>query len=256
MNNKAASSLKLTKGEIVSHKKTAYRIIDIINFETAYCENIKTHRKETLSINSLEPLSDTSDLHHVDIENISDKDWDIINKRYSAIKPLLGTSYGRKDVDKRAKETGVSHVTIYRWLDLYLNAGTLDGLIPEKRGVKKGTGRILGAVEKIIKDVIKEVYLNPQRLTVENVIIEVRRRCIQKGIDKIPHANTIRKRVSEINDYDRIAKRRGKDRADAIYQSMPGKLEAEFPLDIVQIDHTPVDIIFCLLYTSPSPRDS
>ena len=242
MNSKSQSSLKLSQGEIVSHNEAAYKIIEIISFDTAYCENIQTKRKETLNINDLTSINNPSDVS-IDIESISDADWEIINNRYTAIKPLLEMQYGRKDVNARAKEVGVSHVTLYRWLDLYLNTGTMDGLLPEKRGVKKGTIRILGAADQIIKDVIKTVYLTPQRSSVEKVINEVRRRCIEKGIDQIPHANTIRNRVKQISDYERISKRRGKKRADALYKPTPGKLEADFPLDIVQIDHTPVDII-------------
>ena len=174
--------IKLIPDEIVSYNDKHYRITEILDFESLVATDLETGRSTVLHIKDLSPVN-SEPLPSVDINDISDEYWKIANQRYAAIKPLLEFGTGRTEVEERSSELNIGLATLYRWIKLYNNAGSLEGLIPEKRGRKKGTKRLSAHVEKIIKDVINSIYLNKQRSSAQKVVQEVRRRCMD---DKLP----------------------------------------------------------------------
>ena len=59
-----------------------------------------------------------------------------------------------------------------------------------------------------------------------------------------PHNNTIRARISKLDPQFKIAKRQGKKAAEEQFKPSEGSFpNADFPLAVVQIDHTKLDII-------------
>ena len=74
-------------------------------------------------------------------------------------------------------------------------------------------------------------------------IEEVERRCHAAGL-KAPHANSIRKRLRAIHPREALAKRRGRKEAHDKHGPVKGEFpEGRWPLDVVQIDHTLLDIM-------------
>ncbi len=240
--SKLPQTVKLVPNEIVYFNDNSYRITEILDFNTAVAVDLVTGRSQALNINKLTAAPKTRN-EVVEIADIADSDWKLMNERYSYIKPLLEMNYGRSDVETRAKQVGKSFPTLYRYLKKYKEAGGIEGLLPQRPGVPKGTRRIAPEAESIVKEVIDEIYLSKQRSSIEKVVQEVRRRCYEREISDIPHSNTIRARVAEVSNFDRIHKRRGRDKALAKYQPVPGNYVADYPLQVVQIDHTKVDLI-------------
>lgn len=230
-------------GELVRVQGRHYRVSELLDFESLIGVDVETGRSKALSVRELAPVQDAP-LPARDIETIADEDWKEAERRYAAIKPLLGPEIGRSEVERRAQEIGSSYSTLYRWLRRYRNAGSVEGLVPEKRGVKVGTKRLSPHAEEIIDEVIKSVYLTPQRRSVQKVVNEVRRRCLDAGLAVIPHANTIRSRVADVHPRDRLRKRGYREQARNRYRPTPGNFpNADYPLAVVQIDHTEVDVI-------------
>lgn len=243
MSEHSRKPLQLIPKEIVSCNGKHYRISEILDFESLVAVDLETGRSTTLRINDLLPV-DAEPLPSIEIEDISDAHWKTANKRYAAIKPLLEFGKGRAEVEERAKEIKVDFTTLYRWLKLYHNAGSIEGLIPEKPGRKKGSKRLSTHVEAIIQDVINQLYLTKQRSSAQKVVQEVRRRCMEEKLPTIPHANTIRSRIHEISEFEKLSKRGMREHAIQKLKPVPGKFpNADYPLSYVQIDHTPVDII-------------
>ncbi|MDA8152965.1 MAG: DDE-type integrase/transposase/recombinase [Acidithiobacillus sp.] len=180
-----------------------------------------------------------------DLDTIADEDWKTAQSRYAAIQPLLDRfDVGRREVEARSQEVGINFTTLYRWLKLYRDAGTLDGLMPEKRGVRRGAKKISVHAEQIIQDVISALYLTVQRTSVQKVVLEARRRCIEAQLTEVPHPNTIRARVADISERETLRKRGYREKAKNKFLPVPGQFpNAEYPLAVVQIDHTPADII-------------
>jgi putative transposase len=88
-----------------------------------------------------------------------------------------------------------------------------------------------------------EVYLNDQKRSVPYTYNEVARRCRNAGL-KRPHIATVRSRIRARSGQETLRHRQGskaaRDKYAPIRGSFPG---ANWPLAVVQIDHTPVDLI-------------
>jgi len=234
-------------GNHLRHGEAVYRIIELLDYESVIGVDVETGRSKPLRVQELlpaDPLDDAYEHTHNDIEAIADEDWRIAEERYSAIKPLLNAANpGRYEVEARAKEVNVSPATLYRWLRRHKDLGVVSALIPRQRGWRTGNSRLSDATEEVIREVIDEDYLTIQRLSDQSVVMEVNRRCHQRGI-KPPSPNAIRARIAKIPERIRMRRRGYREKAKNRYQATPGHFpNADYPLAYVQIDHTPVDII-------------
>ncbi len=244
MRNKGRQTFRPIPGTMAVSGGHVYRITEVIDFDTAIGMDVESGRSTSLSIADLAPVVDGS-IKVQDIDSIADENWKVAQERHAAIQPLVDRfDVGRREVEARAQEVGVNFTTLYRWLKRYRDAETLDSLMPEKRGVKKGAKKISVHAEQIIQKVIDELYLTVQRPSVQKVVLEVRRRCMEAKLPEVPHPNTIRARVSEISEREALRKRGYREKARNKFTPVPGQFpNADYPLAVVQIDHTPADII-------------
>jgi putative transposase len=252
-------TVDLQVGSLVSSNNTVYRISQVLDFESVIGIQVETGRSVPLRIGDLSPVIDansTRDISNMDLDEIADKDWKIAEYRFSIIKPLLNVAMlGKTEIERRAKEANVDQSTIYRWLRQYKAYGCVTALISKKRGWTQGKSRIPVHAEKVIDEVIENFYLTPQRPSAQKAIMEVLRRCHQRGIEA-PSAMSIRLRLDRIPEKTRLRGRGFKEKAKNKFLPAAGKFpNADFPLAVVQIDHTPVDIILVDdLYRKPIGR--
>ena len=232
---------------LVQKDNTVYRITHILDFETLVARDVDSGRNEVLKLDQVKPLSantnKTSD-NQVDIAEIADDDWKIANSRYAAIEPLLkNESIGRSEVNKRSQEVGVSTATLYRWLVRYRSLGVLSSLIPMDRGWRKGHTRLDAKTEALIDEVIQSFYLTVQRSTQQKTVLEVLRLCQQRGIPA-PSPSAIRARIDKVSERNQLRGRGFREKARNKFLPSAGQFpDAEYPLAVIQIDHTPADII-------------
>lgn len=234
-------------GAFVQQGDTAYRIAQVLDFESLIGIEVETGRSVPLRIGELRPISGTKDSSHsssLDLAEIADEDWRIAEQRFAAIKPLIDRfMVGREEVERRAKEVGVDPATLYRWLGRYKAYGLVTALIPQKRGWKEGKCRIPVDADEVIQQVIQDFYLTLQRPTAQKTVMEVLRRCHERGI-KAPSPSTIRARISNVTEKKKLRGRGFKEKAKNKFLPAAGSFpNANFPLAVVQIDHTPADII-------------
>ena len=240
--------LDLRLGALVSLNGLIHRIVQVLDFDTVVGVEVESGRSRSLRIGELLPVTDASlELKAVasyDMEDIADADWKIAEQRYAAIKPLLtDPNCGRMVISERAAEAGVDTATLYRWLRRYQSLGVVSALIPRKRGWKTGGLRISKDAEDLIQKVIQDTYLTNQRSSPQKVILEVMRRC-QIGHIEPPHPNTVRARISALGEKQRLFGRGFKEKAKNRFMPAAGRFpNADYPLAVVQIDHTPADII-------------
>ena len=249
--------VELNPGDFVSHCSLIYKISEILGFGSVVAIAVESGRSKVLRVAELELITNQNHSHvTVDIDDISDEDWKTATERYSIIKPLLETPHLTKDnVRKRAEEKGFGVTTLYRWINSYRGMNVISSLIPKSRGWTKGKSRLSENADNVINEVINDTYLTVQRSTVKKVAIEVKRRCLERGIDS-PHENTIRAKVAKLSE-KRVLRGRGqKEKAKNKFSPTPGHFpNATYPLAVVQIDHTPLDIILVDdLYRKPIGR--
>lgn len=199
---------------------------------------------EIISIKQLENVTDIYDKHiNIDLTDISDEYWEKAQSKYEAIRPLLQEQFNSKMIEERANSIGVTKRTIYRWLQAYNSLGSIAGLVDKKRGWQEGGSRLTKEQDNLIQEVIEQFYLHKQRPTIEQTIREVFRRSIDQQIDK-PSKGAVRLRVSQISEREKLRKRGQRERAKQKFNPAPHNFpNADYPLSVVQIDHTPVDLI-------------
>lgn len=239
------SVLNLRENEYVEYKKEIFKISTVINFKEVVGISLKTKRPEKLYVKDLRPVSledNNNPSTKRDIDTYTDKEWKKIQEKYLAIQPLLSDNMSRKDIEKYSKEIGIHITTLYRWLKRYKSTGSLIGLLPKPSGRTKGETRLELEVERIIQDIIQNSYLTNQKISAQAVINKVHLECHRRELP-IPGKNTIRNRIHKLSEYEVLKKRGERSKARTKYEPAPGKFSADYPMQVVQIDHTLVDLI-------------
>jgi putative transposase len=146
-------------------------------------------------------------------------------------------------VEEVARILKLHPATIYRLLNAYERTGRISMLVPQKRDGGRGSTRLQPEVEKIVGETIQSFYLGKQQRGMEQTCREVARLCRNAGLEP-PHDNTVRNRITVITDREKIERRRGKRAAKVQFDPVTGHFPgADWPLAVIQIDHTELDII-------------
>lgn len=148
----------------------------------------------------------------------------------------------RADVEAAARELGYGPTHLYSLLRRYLADPRLSNLLPGVRGPKTGSQYLPAAVNAVIEAAIDDVYLTRQQPLIADLVTAVQERCRNAELP-MPSRNTIARRVKQRPAAKVLAERRGRKAARDRYGPVTGSLVADYPLALIQIDHTLVDVI-------------
>ena len=178
-----------------------------------------------------------------DLSSIDAAAWEDA-RRYLPIIRRLAEDRARTRVKilAAARELGCGPTHVYALLRRYSDDPRLTSLLPRARGRKAGVRRLNPAVEAMIEAAIDEFYLTHQRPRVADLTAEVHRRCAAGGLN-LPSRKAITTRVNGRKAREVVAKRHGRKAARDHFAPVAGSFAADYPLSLVQIDHTPVDVI-------------
>lgn len=219
---------------------TVTRILDL---GAVLVRDAQTGQVRRARLAELQPALPNSTLASPELEELADEDWQTAQRRLDVIRPLVGKrGRTRAEVGQRAREFELHPNTLYKWLTAYEATGRLSALMPKTRR-DKGATRLAAEIEAIIQASIEDIYLTSQRKPVSRVCDDVRRRCLNAGLEP-PHANTIRNRIAQLAEPLRSKRRDGRKAASEAFSPIEGEFPgADWPLAVVQIDHTKLDII-------------
>jgi len=236
--------VKIEPGLNVQWAGMKFVISSIVDPNSVLITNISNGEIKRISISELTFLKDKNEEpKSQDISTITESEWKKAQKRFEIIKPLLDEKVNGIAFKDRAKEYGTSVVTIYRWRTAYQKTGKLSSLIDTKRSGGFGKSRLENKIEEIVNSTISQTYLTSQRKSINHTIHSVLLNCRKAGL-KAPHPNTIRRRINSLSEYTIVKSRLGSRIARERFAPKAGMYnEASFPLAIVQIDHTELDII-------------
>jgi putative transposase len=230
----------------VKYKNLEYKITQLLNFNEVIGIDVVTKKAKLLPIAELSSIEPSKDINaesiSKDISEINDSEYNEAKRRYEAILPLLEKNLSRKDSVEYSKKIGIHFTTLYRWQERYKSTGTILGLISNKVGAKKGNTRLNNEIEILIKRIIDNYYLTIQKPSIQSVVDKVLAECKRMNIIA-PHSNTIRNRIESITEYEKLKKQGNRGIARTKYEPAPNKFEADYPLQLIEIDHTPCDII-------------
>ena len=234
------NKISLKIGSKVYYENKEYEISNQISTKEILGKEVEfPYEFKVLKIQNLKSKPDTKE---IDISLFDKKEWEEANKKYEIIKPFLHDKRNnRKDIEIVANQYNISIPTIYRWIQDYKKTGTTSSLVPnfKNRGGPK-QNRLPKEDDAIIKSIIDEYYLNSQKYSIPYIYRIIQEKFHNAQL-KPPHINTIRKRIANLSIKDITKKRDLKKVQDT--HGMPGKNpRGNFPLELVQIDHTPLDL--------------
>ena len=206
-------------------------------------QNISPYNERIIKVNDLikEPKNfKETDKSFVEIEQ---KDFDKALEKYKIIEPLLSLeNRTAKEVELIAKKNKKGIATIYRWLNTFEQFGTVSSLTSRRENCGgKGKSRLNKSIDVIIDSVIEEFYLSKQQYPLARIYREIVKKCKNIG-ETAPSKNTIRNKIDNVHP-KLIAKHRKGIKVKET-RGMPGHFpDVKMPLDVIQIDHTKMDVM-------------
>jgi putative transposase len=248
MSRAVARRMRIAPGTWVTIQGRRCCIREVLDLETVVVQDAETGETRHTKIKVLQPAGSTPETPIetavAALADIEDKDWQRAHARFAIIQPLLDDPDCTRDkVHARAASVGRHPATLYRWLQYSRHNGQLSTLAPAKPGVCRGHSRLDPEVETLLAATIDEFYLHGQKRSAQHTYHEVARRCRNAGLQR-PHPNTVRNRIKALSDKEKVRRREGGKAMREKYAPMPGAFPgADWPLAVVQIDHTPVDLM-------------
>ena len=176
-----------------------------------------------------------------DLSLVADEQWREARRRAVVVRPLAERARcPRSAARAAATELGLSERQIYVLVRRCREAGgELTALLPAVSGGGRGKSRLPPGIEAVIRRIVDEIYLTPQKNTAAVVVREIQAQC-RRGQMQAPSASTIRRRIGGLPLA--AVRRRGEELPETrpVYGPSP---VARDPLDLVQMDHTQVDLI-------------
>jgi putative transposase len=176
-----------------------------------------------------------------DLSVIPDADWREAERRAAVIRPLAELERRpRYLILAAAAALGLAERQTYTLVRRCMDAGgDLTALLPGRSSGGRARPRVATAGEVVLHQTMHQLYLKPQKPTAARLAREVAGRC---GAEKVrpPSPSTVRRRIKALSIAD--MRRRGEEHPEAkpVHGHAP---HGEHPLDLVQVDHTPVDLI-------------
>jgi putative transposase len=171
-------------------------------------------------------------------------DWSTALEREAIIRPLAQQlRLSQAIIDDAAKQLRLSRVAVYRLLRRYRERPQTSSLLPWTRGRHSNSRFLSKDREALIATCIRQFYLVKERPSLAALFQEVRR-CFAEHQLPTPNYRTVVKRVAAIDPRLAMTKRDGAKAArDKFGPVGVSRLRPERLMEVLQIDHTPVDVI-------------
>ncbi|WP_299682825.1 transposase family protein [uncultured Roseobacter sp.] len=179
----------------------------------------------------------------LDITDAADGAWEQAVQREAVIRRLTNQQrISRADFLAACRELGVKRSRLYELIRAYKARPLTSSLLASAVGTQTGSRRLPKEVEVVVSEAIDQFFKSPQKPSINALHKEVRRRCRAKEF-KAPCWSTLRKRVMALNPAELSAAREGAKVARQRHRPVPGSYQVERAYEVVQIDHTLVDVI-------------
>jgi putative transposase len=178
-----------------------------------------------------------------ELEDVSDAEWQTARRWLPLLRELAHKQdRTRAEVAAAAAAMGRGVTQAYTLLRRYEADPKLTSLLPRQKGPARGYTKLSPSLERLIEEAIEGVFLTRQRIRLSDLVMEIRRRCHERGIRK-PSRKAIAARVRARPKVEIVARREGTQAARQQFGSATGSLTVDRALGVVQIDHTLVDVI-------------
>lgn len=177
------------------------------------------------------------------LDLIPNESWEMARLRADVLRQISGQGHHRaKQIAEAADRLQLSSRTIRRLLRRLESDPRTSSLIRQPHPGGAGSSRLHPLTEEIINEALQDSYLKRQQLGISELTKDIRRRCRSRGLSA-PAYNTVRKRISALNKRSVAVSRRGPDEALKYRPVIARSPRRDYPLEMIQIDHTTADII-------------
>lgn len=203
----------------------------------------------------------SSPTHRLIFEEAADSDaWEIAKVRRMYVLAIIHLPNSRAEIERYVEELWVKlqkparrpgYVTVYRWKCRFLAAGNdIRALFPRHASKGNAKPRYPTEVENIVSDVVENIYLSPERPTLESTLEAAIARVIYENKLRPesmqlpwPTRRLLERHVNAIPAFERYAARHGRIAAVKRFRSVQQHRTTSAPLERAEIDHTPLDLI-------------
>ncbi|MGH9436338.1 MAG: Mu transposase C-terminal domain-containing protein [Terriglobia bacterium] len=185
----------------------------------------------------------TPDAAANDPTRVAQDRWDEAKRRTHALLPYTECGYlAQADARRLAQALKLSERQLRREFARLRASPSIRTLVAESPGPRQQTRTYLNEKqEEAMRLTIERYYLVRQPKRVSDLMDSLRALCKQRGC-LLPSESTVRRRIVQLDERLKLRKRQGRAAANQQYQARPGSFSAERPLEVVQIDHTRVDL--------------
>lgn len=175
------------------------------------------------------------------LPSLTDEAWRSVEKREPVVRQLAALDC-ITDADMRAAmgELGLGRARIYTLVRRYRSNSVATSLLNEQPGPRPGTSKLRAEVDELIEELIDRAYLTRQKPTVSALCRAIAHECMTKNLTA-PSRAAITARLKRRKTATAFRLREGSKAANARFRPSVKSFEADYPLHIVQIDHTKVD---------------
>jgi putative transposase len=179
----------------------------------------------------------------IDKARVNPKAWEQAVAREAVLRPLaLSGRPSPAEIAAACKKLGVRRARLYQLLKRYRVDRVASALLTRPSGRPPGSRRLPPEVETVIADTVVSLYATRQKASINAVWAEVKRLCRLQG-RKAPCWHAIAARIAAMDPEELLRARAGPKAARDRFQSVPGLYVADYAYQVVQIDHTLVDLI-------------
>lgn len=244
------STFSIKPGAFVVHGSERYIVVAMEALDKVLCRRLSSNETIMLPAAELQPAASEELLSgakepRLDLAAVPNEVWRVASVQMDVIRRLHAVgSHNRTRVQllEAGEALGKSTQTVYRWLKEFEKDGTISTFLPKTRA-DKGRGRLDADVEIVLQDALRTHLLKRETGTFKDVHKTVKKACEAKGL-KAPGLTVVRDRYLAIPEKERVVGREGSKVANERFTPLRGSFPgANHPLDVIQIDHTPVDLI-------------
>ena len=173
-----------------------------------------------------------------------DRVWDEARSRAGILARTLPDAAAdqRLSLAEAARELGVDRSTAFRWRARFEAERRLSALLPKQPGRPKGHCQVDPRVDELVETQIQTFYLRPERPSIRELVDRIRAECRRIGLPP-PNWRTVKLRITRVDARKAMMRREGAAAARAVFTPVVEEYRSAGPLDVVQIDHTIVDLI-------------
>lgn len=173
-------------------------------------------------------------------DQLDEQEWQSVLRHADVLRRLPQRPTAGELADAMA-ELAVSRATLFRWLKRYRTEERATALLNRKSGRRSGIDEFKPALKAIVDHNITTFYATPEKPTLTRLWNRISADCRASRMAP-PSIRRLKAYLATLDVEALTRRREGKARAEAQFLSLPGGLTTEQALQIVQIDHTKVDV--------------